>query len=138
MGAEIKWHPDHLVCELLWRIHRRVRSHDHRSVRNNGTAAELAATGIGRTNAAVVAPLAGVIHIRLTLFEQLSVAGEWIDVLRAGDRDVDLLLNALLAVSPLHVKAFFLEQALLIGHQLRQSLEWRGGLEHQRLHVSAP
>src|SRR5262245_10934484 len=137
MGAEIKWYPDHLVCELLWRIHRRVRSHDHRSVRNNGTAAELAAT-LSRTNAAVVAPLAGVIHIRLPLFEQLSVAGEWIDALRAGDRDVDLLLDALLAVGPFHVKAFLLEQALLIGNQLRQSLEWRGGLEHQRLHVSAP
>src|SRR2546423_15057379 len=116
MGAKIKRHPDHLVSELLWRIDRRVRSHDHGSERNNGTAAELAATGIGRTNTAVVAPLAGVIHIRLTLFDHLSVAGERIDALRASDRDIDLLLDALLAVGPLGVKAGFLEQALFIGN----------------------
>src|SRR5262249_5581350 len=42
------------------------------------------------------------------------------------------------AVGPLDVKAFLFEQAFVIGDQLRQALEWRGGFEHQCLHVSAP
>jgi hypothetical protein len=62
------------------------------------------------------------------------VTGERIESLRADDVDVGLLLDLLLAVGPLDAQALALEQPLVIGHQLRQSLERRSRFQNQRLH----
>ena len=106
------------------------------AVGHDGAAAELAAAGAGLLHPAVVAPLAGIVHVGLALLEQLAVAGEGIDALRAGHVGLDLLLDALLAVGPLDRDALLLEQALVVGDELRQPLERRGGLQNQLFHAS--
>jgi hypothetical protein len=42
------------------------------------------------------------------------------------------------AVGPLDLNAFLGEQALVIGDKLRQTLERRGGFEHELFHGLAP
>src|SRR5262249_39719124 len=103
-----------------------------------GAAAELAAARARVLYAAIVAPLAGVIHVRLALLEQLAVAGEGIDVLGAGDVRFDLFLHPLLAVGPFDQKPFLLEKSLVIGDELGQSLEWRRRFQDELLHGLAP
>src|SRR5262249_3248306 len=83
---------------------------------------------------AVIAPFAGVIHVRLALLEQLAVAGEGVDPFRAGHVGLDFFLQPLLAVGPLDQDPFFLEQPLVIGDELRQSLERRRGFQDELFH----
>ena len=117
VGAEIERHADGLVGELLRREHRRIRRHHERGVGHDGATAELAAARARLLHAAVIAPLAGIVHVRLALLEQLAVAGKGIDALRAGDVGLDLLLDALLAVGPLDDEPLLLEQTLVIGDE---------------------
>src|SRR5262249_25650035 len=105
---------------------------------HDGAAADLAAAGGGALHAAIVAPFAGVVHVRLALLEQLAVAGEGIDVLGIGDVALDLLLHALLAIGPFDREAFLGKQALVIGDELGQALEGGGGLQDELLHADAP
>ena len=118
--AEIERHTDHLVGELLRRVDRRVRRHDHRGVGDDGAAAELAAAGVGRADAAVVAPLAGVVHVRLALLEQLAVAGERIDVFGLVTVRSTFFSTPCSRSAHSTCKPFLLEQALVIGDQFRQ------------------
>src|SRR5262249_59619273 len=83
---------------------------------------------------AVIAPFAGVIHVRLALLEQLAVTGEGVDPFRAGHVGLDSFLHPLLAVGPLDQDPFFLEQPLVIGDELGQSLERRRGLQDELFH----
>ena len=115
-------------------------AHHQGGIGHDGAAAELAAAGAGVLHPAIVAPFAGIVHVGLALLEQLAVAGEGVDALRAGDVGLDLLLDALLAVGPFDREPFLREQALVVGDQLRQPLERRRGLQHQLFHgrVSLP
>src|SRR5262249_23590655 len=97
-------------------------------------AAELAAAGARVLHPAVIAPLAGVIHVRLALLEQLAVAGEGVDPFRAGYVGLDLFLDPLLTVGPLDQEPFLREQPLVIGDELGQSLERRRGLQDELFH----
>src|SRR5262249_40610352 len=92
------------------------------------------AAGAGILHTAVIAPLAGVVHVRLALLEQPAVAGERIDPFRVGHVGLDLFLDPLLAVGPLDHDPFFLEQSLVIGDELSQSLERRRGLQDELFH----
>src|SRR6185503_6613519 len=85
----------------------------------------------------VIAPFAGVVHVGLALLEHLAVTGERVEALRTGDADVGGLVGAL-AVDPLDLEAFLLEQALVVGDELRQPLEWRRGFQNERFHGRAP
>src|SRR5262249_16336897 len=83
---------------------------------------------------AVVTPFAGVVHVRLALLEQLAVASEGVDPFRARHVSLNFFLDPLLAVGPLDQDPFFLEQSLVIGDELRQSLERRRGLQDELFH----
>src|SRR5262249_42533521 len=104
----------------------------------DGAAADLPAALAGLLHAAVVAPFAGVVHVGLALLEQLAMARERIDTLRTGDRGVDLLLDALLAVGPLDREPLRGAEPFVIGDELRQPLERRRRFQHELLHGSAP
>src|SRR5262249_15582568 len=95
---------------------------------------ELAAAGARVLHPAVIAPFAGVIHVRLALLEQLAVAGEGIDTFRADHVGLDFFLHPLFAVGPLDQEPFLLEQSLVIGDELRQPLERRWGLQDELFH----
>src|SRR5262249_59374120 len=70
----------------------------------------------------------------VALLQQRAVARERIDALRAGDRGLDLLLDALLAIRPLDREPLLGEQALFIGDELRQPLEGRRRFQHELFH----
>src|SRR5262249_21417953 len=112
--------------------------HPQRRVGDDRAAAEVAAARARVLHAAIIAPLAGVIHVRLALLEQVAVGGEGIDALGAGDVGLDLLLHALLAVGPLDLESFLREQPLVIGDELGQSLERRRRFQDELLHGLAP
>jgi len=109
VGSKIERHADGAAGELLRREHRRVRRHDQGRVGDDSAAAELAAAGARVLHPAVVAPFAGVIHVRLALLEQLAMTGEGVDPFRAGHVGLDYFLDPLLAVGPLDQDPFFLE-----------------------------
>ena len=111
---------------LLWRADGKVRAHDERRIGDDGAAAELAAVLVGVLDAAVIAPFAGVVHVGLALFEQLAVAGERIDALGRGHIDLDLLLDAGFAVSPLDIQPLLGEQAFVVGNEF--SSPWNGAV----------
>ncbi len=138
VGAEIERHADGAVGELLRGIDRRIGRDHERRIGDDGAAAELAASRARVLHAAIVAPLAGVIHVRLALLEQLAVAGEGIDAFGARHVRFDLLLHSLLAVGPLDQKPFLLEQPLVIGDELGQPLERRRRFQNELLHGLAP
>ena len=96
----------------------------------------VAAAG-GGADPAIVAPFARIIHVGLALLEQGAVTDERIGTFHIGQGCVRGLDASLVAIRPFDDQAFLLEQAFLIGHQLRQSLERRGGFQHQLLHVQA-
>jgi len=83
---------------------------------------------------AVVAPFAGIVHVGLALLEQPAMAREGIDGGRIGDARVGALKLDVLAVGPFDLEPFSCEEAFVIGYELGQALERRGGFEHQRLH----
>src|SRR6266852_8707012 len=62
------------------------------------------------------------------------MASERIAAFLAGDAGVGLLLDTLVAVCPFDSQAFLLQQALVIGHQFRQTLEGRRRLQDKPLH----
>src|SRR5258708_4615044 len=97
--------------------------------------ARLKAADAGVLDAAVIAPFAGVVYVRLALLDQLAVAAERVHAFRAGDVDLGRPVDAGVAVGPLDDQAFLFEQALLIGHQLGEALEGRRRLQHQFLHI---
>src|SRR6516165_4174670 len=56
-----------------------------------------------------------------------------------GDVELRAFVDVLLAVGPLDLDAFLLEQPLVVGDQFRQSLEGGGRFQNQILeHASAP
>ena len=112
----------------------RIRRHDEGGIGDDGAAPGLASAGRGILHAAVIAPFAGVVHVRLALLEQLAVAGERVDPLRAGDVALRAVLAAGVAVRPFDDQPFLLEQPFVPGDQLGQALERRGGLENELLH----
>src|SRR5204863_8168390 len=92
----------------------------------------------GILHAAVIPRRAGVVHVGLALFQKSAMAGERVEAFLAGDLGVGLLLDALIAVRPLDLKAFLLEQAFVIRHQFRQALEGRCRLQDKLLHCHSP
>src|SRR5882672_10175823 len=66
------------------------------------------------------------------------MAGERIAAFLAGDAGVGFLRDALVAVCPFDLEAFLLEQALVIRHQFRQTLEGRRRLQDKPLHCHSP
>jgi hypothetical protein len=137
MGAEIERHADGAARQLLGGVDGRVRSNCERGIGDDAAAAELAATGPGILDAAVVPPFACVVHVRLALLEQLAVARKRVESLRTDHVDLGPLVHVLLAVGPLDDQPLFLEQPLVIGHQFRQSLKRRGGFQNELLHGTA-
>ena len=135
VGAEEERHADQAVGELLRGLHRRFRPHHQCRIGHDRAAADLAAADLGALDPRIVAPLAGIIEVRLAFLEQLAVAGKTRRFVVIGIGDVELrgLVDALLAIGPFDGEAFLLEQALVVGDQLRQSLERRGGFEPQCL-----
>ena len=76
MGAEIIRHGDHFSGQLLRRIHVGLgRDHDT-GPHHDRAAAKLAAFCLGILHTAVIAPFAGVVHVRAALFEGFAVARE--------------------------------------------------------------
>ena len=133
MGARIERHADAAAGKLLRGEHRRIRSHHDRRIGDDGAASDLAAAR-GRADAAIVAPLARIIHVGFALLEQGAVAHERIRALDVGQRRVGDLDAGLVTIRPFDRDAFLLEQSFPVGHQLRQPLEWRGGFQDQLLH----
>jgi hypothetical protein len=86
------------------------------------------------SHAAVISPLAGVVHVGLAEFEQTAVAGEGIQALGRGDIRLGFLLDALVAIGPLDRQAFLLEQTFVIRDQFRQPLKGRRCFQNQLLH----
>src|SRR5215470_5477985 len=102
MRAKKERHADGPVRELLRRVDWRFRGHDEGRIGDDGTAADLSAALLRRLDAAVVAPLTGIIHVREALLEQFAVARERIDLRVAGDGAVDRGRHAHVAVYPGH------------------------------------
>src|SRR4029077_3862475 len=93
----------------------------------------------GLLDAAVVAPFARVVHVGLTLFEEAAVTRERVQSARTGDIDHGLLLlRAGVTVDPFDVEPFLLEQTLVVGDQLGQTLERGGRSTHGPLHGTPP
>src|SRR5215213_10738560 len=109
MGAEIKWHADRFVRQLLRGVDRRIRRHDDRGVSYNAAPADLAAARACLLHATIVAPFTGIVEIGLTLLEQLAVAGERVDASGACDVHLRLFLHPFFAVRPLDREPFLLE-----------------------------
>src|SRR5262249_5628548 len=101
---------------------------------HDGAAADLAAAVAGVLHAAVIAPLARVIHIGFALLEQATMARERIYALLARDAGVGRLFDAPVAVGPLEPGPPLGEQALVIGDEFRQPLERRRRFQHQLFH----
>src|SRR5690242_12708872 len=137
MRAEVERYADGLAGELLPGEHLRIRPHHDGGVGDDAAPSDLAAADLRILDAAVVAPFAGVVHVGLALLEHLAVTGERVEPLRRVDVDMGALVVAL-ALDPLDLQAFFLKQALAVGDQLRQSLEWGGGFEDELFHGPAP
>src|SRR5205085_9633048 len=131
-------HPDDLVGELLRCIDRRIRGDHHRRKADDGAPADLATAGAGASDPAIISPFAGVVHVGLALFEQPAVAGERVDALRAGNAEVELLLDAPVAIRPLDLESLLLEQALVIRDQFRQAPDTPRALHNEFLHDLAP
>src|SRR5215467_14869155 len=105
VGAKVERHGDRYVRQLLRRIDGGLRTDDDRRIGYDGAAADLPTSFACFLNAAVVAPLAGVVHIGLADLEHLAVAQEAIESL--GRDDVcsnTLIIGTLLAVRPLDRK----------------------------------
>jgi hypothetical protein len=62
------------------------------------------------------------------------MARKGIDGRRIGDARVGTLKFDIFAVGPFDLEPFSCEEAFVIGHELGQALERRGGFEHQCLH----
>ena len=58
------------------------------------------------------------------------MTGERIDALRRRHMSLDLLLDARFAIRPLDCEALLGEQAFVVSHQFRQTLERRRGFEN--------
>src|SRR5262249_4490911 len=137
--AKIERHADRAIRELLRRVDRRRRRHHDRAIGDDGAATELAALDTGLLDAAVVAPFARVVHVGLTLFAEAAVAPETVQSAGPGDvAPVLLLLRAGVTVDPFEVESFLLEQALVVGDQLGQTLERGGRLQYEPLHGTPP
>src|SRR5262249_57491667 len=90
-------------------------------------------------DAAVVAPFARVVHVGLTSFEEAAVTRERVQSARTGDIDHGLLfLRAGVAVDPFDVESFLLEQALVVGDQLGQTLKRGGRLQYEPFMARLP
>ena len=113
MRAGIEGHADRLVGELLRRIDVRIRTHHDGRISHDGAAAKLARTDAGVFDAAIIAPFAGVIHVRLALLEQLAVAAEGIDAKRIALVLGDRLHAGLVAVGPFDLDALALKSPSL-------------------------
>src|SRR5881296_356463 len=138
MRAEIEGHADGPVGELLRRIDGRIRWHHQRRIADDGASAELPALDTGLLDAAVIAPFAGVVHVRLSLLEEASMARERVHPLGTFDVTLGLLLDAGFAIHPFDNETFPLEQTLIVSDQLRQTLEWCGGFQDQPSHDGSP
>ena len=115
MRPEIERHADRAMRELLRRVHRRGRGNHDGAVGDDRAAAELAALDPGLLHAAVVAPLARVVHVGLALLEEPPVTGERIQSVRAGDAGFGLpLLGAGVAVGEFDGEPLTLEEALVV------------------------
>src|SRR2546427_8640687 len=137
--AKIERHADRAIRELLRRVDRRRRRDHDGAIGDDGAATELAALDAGLLDTAVVAPFARVVHVGLTLFEEATVTRERVQSARTGDIDHGLLLlRASFTVDPFDVEPFLLEQALVIGDQLGQTLERGGRLQYEPLHGTPP
>src|SRR5256714_15459640 len=98
MRAGIERDADTATGELLGGVDRRIRPHHDRRKSHDRAAADLTATDAGGVGAAVIAPLAGVVHVGLAGLEQLAVTAERIDALRAIDQCLGLLDAGLVAL----------------------------------------
>ncbi len=125
MRACIERHADAAVGQLLGRVNRRVRPHHDGRISDDAATADLAAADGRVLNAAVVAPFAGVVHVRLALLNQGAMACEWI-----GEFGVDRFDAGLVALGPLDRETLLGEQPFVEGHQLGQALKRRGGFKH--------
>src|SRR5439155_25917076 len=139
MGAEVERYPDRAMRELLRRVHRRGRGNHDGAVGDDRAAAELAALDPGLLHAAVVAPLARVVHVGLALLEEPPVTGERIQSVRAGDAGFGLpVLGAGVAVGEFDGEPLTLEEALVVRDYLGQTLERSRRFQHEPLHGAPP
>ena len=136
MGAEIERHAHQPVGELLHGEDVGIGSHRDRRVGDDRAAADLASALDARVlHPAVIPPLAGVVHVRPSLFEELAVARMGIESFRAENVDASTPVHPGLAVHPFDFEALPLEQPLIVGDQFAQPLERGRILKHQRLHL---
>src|SRR4029450_9049173 len=126
--------PAGAACEPLRRVDRGIRPHHDCRIADDGAAPDLSAADAGGVGAAGVAPLAGPVHVLLARFEQLAVARERFGALHIRERGVGAFDACFVAVSPFDSQAFAGEQAFVMGHELRQALERRGGFEDELAH----
>src|SRR5690349_22474119 len=100
MRTEIERHSDIAVGKLLRCVDRRLRTHNNGAIRDDAAPSDLPRANARILHAAVIAPLAGVVHIGLALFQQAAMARERVKALLAGDADFGLLLDAFFTVGP--------------------------------------
>src|SRR2546423_13717539 len=112
MRAGIERDADTATGELLGSVDRRIRPHHDRRISHDRAAADLTAADAGGVGAAVIAPLAGIVHVGLAGFEQLAVAAERIDAPRTIDQLFRLPDPRLVALGPFDEQSFLFEQNL--------------------------
>ena len=104
----------------------------------HGTSTHLAAADIRRFNARVIAPFASVVKVSLARFHHAPMACIARSIFMMRDVQLRALIETLLAVHPLDSKPFLLEQTLVVGHELGQSLKRSSGFQSQCLHTFSP
>lgn len=133
--AEIERDADLPVGKLLRGVNGRIRPHRNRRESYDAAAAELTAANAGVLHTAVVAPLAGIVHVGPALLEQPAVAAEGVEPLRAEHVGAGVAVGPVVGIDPPNLKSFARKQALCVGDQLRQPLERSGVLHDQRFHA---
>src|SRR5262245_22621096 len=135
VGAKVEWHGNGNAGELLRRIDKGFGTDDDRRVGDNCAAADLSTPLACLLNAAVIAPLAGIVHICLAILEHLTVGQERIEPFGADDICSNTFsIGALVAIRPLDLKPLLFEQALVIGDDFGQTLERLGIFQCELLH----
>ena len=135
VGAEVERHADRNVGELLRRVDGGFGTDDDRRIGDDGAAADLPASLAGLLDAAVVAPLARIVHVGLAVLEHLAVAQEGVEPFGRDDVGRNAFrVGALVAVRPLDLKPLLFEQAFVIGDEFRQALERLGVFQRELLH----
>ncbi len=131
MRPEIERHADSAVRKLLRRVDGESGATTMRRIGDDRAAADLSAAVSGVLHAAVIAPLAGIVHVGLTLLEQPAMARERVQPLGAGD-SLGVFFSTPSSRSAHSIdQAFLVKQPFVIRDQFRQPLKRCRGFQNE-------